>query len=194
MTDAEIVDGIRLLARTEGIFAETAGRGHDRHTGQAGRLGRRPSRRARRRLRDGQRAQDPRRRRRPVRPDHHHSPHPGRLLGGLRRQRGALSHADEYGFPTQLRTLAGGAREVAVDGVDRRRGRSRASTPPIPASVTGSSTRAASCAASSTCSSPTRTSASSTGSTRRCVAGQTVSIVPCRRRRLSGRFRSGGLR
>ena len=25
MTDAEILDGIRLLARTEGIFAETAG-------------------------------------------------------------------------------------------------------------------------------------------------------------------------
>ncbi len=38
VTDEEIRDGIRLLARTEGVFAETAGGRHDRDAGQAGRL------------------------------------------------------------------------------------------------------------------------------------------------------------
>ena len=38
VTDDEIRDGIRLLARTTGVFAETAGRRHRRGAAQAGRI------------------------------------------------------------------------------------------------------------------------------------------------------------
>ena len=63
VTDAEIVDGIRLLARTEGIFGETAAGVTDRHAGQARRGGRGPPRRAGGCVHHGSRAQDARRHR-----------------------------------------------------------------------------------------------------------------------------------
>ena len=69
VTDEEIIEGIRLLARTEGIFAETAGGVTMATLAKLAADGDRPARRARRRLHHRQRAQDrrgARRRRRAV--------------------------------------------------------------------------------------------------------------------------------
>ena len=66
VTDDEIVDAMQLLARTEGIFAETAGGVTDRDAQAARRRGRRATRRAGRRLRHRPRPEDARRGRRPT--------------------------------------------------------------------------------------------------------------------------------
>ena len=60
VTDAEIVDGIQLLARTEGIFTEPAGGTTVAVTQQADRAGPHPARRVDRHLRHRQRLQDAR--------------------------------------------------------------------------------------------------------------------------------------
>ena len=89
VTDDEVLDGIRLLARTEGIFAETAGGVTIATPGQAGRPGRRPLRRAggghghRPRTEDGGGAGRRGRARRPPSP-----PHSTRSTPGARARRG----------------------------------------------------------------------------------------------------------
>ena len=77
VTDDEILDGIRLLARTEGIFAETAGGVTIATLAKLAAAGRRPPRRAGRRLRHRPRPQDGRGPRRHGRAHRHHRPHPG---------------------------------------------------------------------------------------------------------------------
>ena len=81
-------------------------------------------------------------------------------------------------IPTQLRTLTGGAGEVGVEGATVRRGAQGARRRPPRVRPSGSSTTTGSCAASSTSSWPTRTSASSTGLDTPVADGQTLSIVP----------------
>ena len=125
VTDAEIIDAIGLLARTEGIFAETAGgvtiatlcklaasgvirpdervvalvTGHGLKTVEAlaGAAGQHPHR--------------------------HHRPHPGRLRRRVGRprerqpeQQGEPPMSVTVRIPTQLRTLTGGAGEVEAEG------------------------------------------------------------------------------
>ena len=120
VTDAEIVDAIGLLARTEGIFAETAGgvtiatlcklaavRGH-------------PPRRTRGRPGHWPRPQDGRSpgRRAGQHPHGDDYPHPGclrRRAGGPRDQ-GDPPMSVTVRIPTQLRTLTGGAGEVEAEG------------------------------------------------------------------------------
>ena len=62
VSDAEVVEGIQLLAETEGIFAETAGGVTVAVTAQAARRGAARSRRRDGAAQHGRRAQDPRRR------------------------------------------------------------------------------------------------------------------------------------
>ena len=57
-TEAEILEGIELLASTEGVFTETAGGRHDRQPQAPRRPGRDPTRRGGRGLRDRERLQD----------------------------------------------------------------------------------------------------------------------------------------
>ena len=83
VTDAEIVDGIRLLARTEGIFAETAGGVTIATLAKLAGPGRGPARRAGRRLRHRQRPEDRRGPGRHGRAHRDHRPHPrGRSAAG----------------------------------------------------------------------------------------------------------------
>ena len=186
VTDDEIVAGIRLLARTEGIFAETAGGVTIATLAQLAAVGRGPPRRAGRRLRDRQRAEDGRGGGPALRPDRDHRPHPGGLRGGRRHRRGAPSHGRHrphpHPAPAPRRRQQRGAPSKGPPWP-------RCSRPwrrPTPASPTGCSTTPAGCAASSTCSWPTRTSASSTGSTPR--AGRRHPLDRAgRRRRLSRR-------
>ena len=161
VTDDEIVEGIRLLARTEGIFAETAGgvtiatlaklaaegvvrpdervvayvTGHGLKTIEA---------------------VSPRRR-----PDGHHRPDPRGLRRRASTSRTACSMAVTVRIPTQLRHAhrqRGRGRGRRLDG---RRGAQGARRRPPRLRAPGSSTTRASCAGSSTSSWPTRTSASS---------------------------------
>ena len=74
VTDTEIVDGIRLLARTEGIFAETAGGVTVAVLAKLARIGRRQAQRAGGGVHHRQRLEDPRRGRRRVRPDRDRGP------------------------------------------------------------------------------------------------------------------------
>ncbi len=95
VTDDEVVEAIGLLARTEGIFAETAGGVTIATLCQAGRLGGHPARRAG--GGPGHRAR-PQDRRGPDRlhrlgPHRHHRPHPGRL----RRRRGRRGRPADRG-------------------------------------------------------------------------------------------------
>ena len=181
VTDDEIVEGMKLLARTEGIFAETAGgvtiatlkrlaaegvvrpdervvayvTGHGLKTLDAVEPHRRPDR-----------------------GDPAHARRVPRRVPARQHPGGAASMAVTVRIPTQLRELSGGAAEVTADGatVADVLGEPRSRAPGLRAS--GSSTTRASCAASSTCSSPTRTSASSTAWTPPSADGTTVSIVP----------------
>ena len=114
VTDDEVIDAIHLLARTEGIFAETAAWRDHRHPGQAGRLGGHPARRAGGGPGHGPRPEDgggPDRRDRPQR---HHRPYPGRVRRCHQPRGDRVSLTVR--IPTQLRTLTGGAGEVQVDG------------------------------------------------------------------------------
>ena len=90
VTDEEIIDGIRLLARTEGIFAETAGGVTIATLAKLANDRRRPLRRAGRRLRHRPRAQDGGGPHLDRRPHRHHRPHPG----GLRLRRRLDSDLD----------------------------------------------------------------------------------------------------
>ena len=117
VTDDEIIAGIRLLARTEGIFAETAGgvtiatlaqlaasgvvRPDERVVAYVTGNGLKTARSGRPRL--------------PA--DRHHRPHPGCVRRGRRHPRGALTMAVTVRIPTQLRPLAGGSQR----GQRRRR-------------------------------------------------------------------------
>ena len=125
VTDGEIVDAIGLLARTEGIFAETAGGVTIATLAKLAASGRHPPRRAcggpghRARPQDGR---GPGRRTR----QHTHGddrPHPGRLRRRVGRprdrqpeERGDPPMSVTVRIPTQLRTLTGGAGEVEVEG------------------------------------------------------------------------------
>ena len=84
VTDDEVVEGIRLLARTEGIFAETAGGVTIASLARLARRGRRAARRAGRRVHHRPRAQDARRGRAPRRSQRGHRPDPRRVLRGVR--------------------------------------------------------------------------------------------------------------
>ena len=132
VTDGEVIEAIGLLARTEGIFAETAGGVTIATLCQAGRLGRHPARRAGGGPGDRARPQDRRGagRRAGLRAERHHRTDAGRLRrghrlrGGLRARghrardhaRGARPMSLTVRIPTQLRTLTGGAGEVEVEG------------------------------------------------------------------------------
>ena len=83
VTDDEIRDGIELLARTEGIFAETAGGVTIATLAKLAAPRRRAPRRARRRHDHRPRPQDARRRHRPPQPDLHHPAHSRRLRSGV---------------------------------------------------------------------------------------------------------------
>ena len=118
-TDAEIIEGIRLLARTEGIFAETAGGVTIACLGKLAARRDRAPRRARRRLHHGDGAEDGRgvrRRRRAV----------GRHRTNARRLRGARRRLEEprvsvvVRIPAQLRPVAGGRREIVVEAATVR--------------------------------------------------------------------------
>ena len=118
VTDDEIRDGIRLLARTEGIFAETAG-GVTVATLKKLRRDRpaRPRRRDRR-LQHRRRAQDPRRRRRPGRA----RPRPSRPTYDAFRPPPASGPgmSVQVRVPTILRTYTGGARRSPPRARPRR--------------------------------------------------------------------------
>ena len=132
-----------------GDLRRDGGRGDHRHAGQAGGLGRRALRRAGRGPGDRPRAEDgrgaardrwARRSRSPPRS----RPSTGPSVG-LRPRGGPVSVGVR--IPTQLRTLTGGAGEVAVDGATVGEVL-RPSTPATPGSPSACSTRAASCAGS----------------------------------------------
>ena len=115
VTDDEIVEAIGLLARTEGIFAETAG-GVTIATlcklAASGAI--RPDERVvalvtGHGLKTVEALAGPGRR-----PDRHHRPHPGRLR--RRRRPRSRPMSVTVRIPTQLRTLTGGAGEVEVEG------------------------------------------------------------------------------
>ena len=118
VTDDEVIEAIGLLARTEGIFAETAGGVTIATLCKLAASGRHPARRAGGGPGHGARPQD---RRSPDQPPghrayRHHRPHPGRLRRGLRRRMGVQPMSVTIRIPTQLRTLTGGAGEVEADG------------------------------------------------------------------------------
>ena len=167
MTDAEIVDGIRLLARTEGIFGETAAGVTIATLAKLAAEGvvRRDERVVAYITGHGLKTLDA------IEPHVRvvrHDPAVTRRIP-CRVPRGRVRRSDvavTVRIPTQLRSLAGGAAEVTVDGATVGEVL-KALDAAHPASASGSSTRPASCAGSSTSSSTTRTSASSTGSTRR---------------------------
>ena len=194
VTDDEVVDAIRLLARTEGIFAETAGGVTIATLAKLAADGTiRPDERVVAYVTGhGLKTLDAVVR--PGRPDRDHRAEPRRVPRGVRP-----ADLDEelhvmtvtVRIPTQLRELSGGAAEVTLEPGTARRGARRRSTPRIPGSPAGSSTTAASCGASSTCSSPTRTSGSSTASTPRSTDGAGREHRPRGRRRLSGDPRGG---
>ena len=121
VTDGEIVEGMELLARTEGIFAETAG-GVTIATLAAARGRRhRARRRARRRLHHRSRPEDDRGRRSYQRPDRHHRTESRRVPRRVRHRGGLTAMAVTIRIPTQLRSLAGGAVGSLGRGRDRRR-------------------------------------------------------------------------
>ena len=115
VSDGEIVAGMELLARTEGIFAETAG-GVTIATLQklaAERCGAR--RRAGRRLHHRARPEDDRGSRPYQRPDGHDRAESRRVPRRVRHRGGLTAMAVTIRIPTQLRSLAGGASEVSVE-------------------------------------------------------------------------------
>ena len=110
VNDEEVVEGIQLLARTEGIFAETAGGVTVATLKKL--IADRP---ARPRGRDGgdqlrRRAEDARRRGRPGRPQGHHP----RVVRRLREGRPAVSVSVRV--PTILRPYTEGVSEVHAEG------------------------------------------------------------------------------
>ena len=117
VTDEEVLDGIRLLARTEGIFAETAGGVTISTLAKLARRRCRARRRAGRRLRDRERSEDGRGLRELDLPDSHDPPSSRGRSGSARRA--ALVRIDEGAqvvsvtvrVPAQLRTLTGGVGE-----------------------------------------------------------------------------------
>ena len=126
VTDDEIVEGIRLLARTEGIFAETAGGVTDRDAEAARRGGRRPARRARRRLHHRPRAEDARRGRAARRADRDDRPDARRVPRGVRpatdRGVGARRMAVTVRIPRSCASSRAARPRSTVEGGDRRRG------------------------------------------------------------------------
>ena len=82
-TEDEIVDGIRLLAETEGVFTETAGGRHDRRPEAVGGARRHRTRRGDRRVRDRERLQDDRRPRGRIEPSFHVEPDLDGFLAAL---------------------------------------------------------------------------------------------------------------
>ena len=116
VTDDEIVEGMRLLARTEGIFAETAGGVTIATLQKLAADGVDPARRARRRLHHRPRPEDARGGRADVGPDRDDRADARRVPRRV-RHRGALKPmAVTVRIPTQLRSLSGGAAEVQVEG------------------------------------------------------------------------------
>ena len=114
VTDDEIVEGMRLLARTEGVFGETAAGVDGRHACAPRARRSRPTRRAGRRLHHRARAEDARRGRTGRRSDGDDRADPRRLPRVV-HGRGAVMSVTVR-IPTQLRSLTGGASEVAVEG------------------------------------------------------------------------------
>ena len=86
VTDDEIVDGMRLLARTEGIFAETAGGVTVATLKKLAGRGRRPARRTRRRLHHRARTEDARGRVGNEWPRPRRSPHARRVPRSVRHR------------------------------------------------------------------------------------------------------------
>ena len=193
VSDGEIVDAIRLLAATEGIFGETA---VGRHARRAAAAARRRAARPRRRDRDHQlrrRPEDPRRRGlgHPAGPPD--PPDPGRvrrtritaLQAGI-----TAPHAGRRGMsvsvriPTILRTYTGGAAEVTAEAGTLREviaGLDAA----FPAWAAGSWTTRGSCGGSSMSTSGRRTCGSPRGWTPR--------SRPASRSRSSPRWRAAEL-
>ena len=162
---------MRLLARTEGIFAETAG-GVTIATLQTARgRGRDPARRARRRLHHRSRAEDARSGVADVRPDRDDRADARRVPRSV-RHRGATSERHRSDPHAAAQPLGQRGRGAGRGG-DGRRGAEGARRRSTPASASASSTTPARCGASSTCSSPTRTSASCRVSTRPSPTAQT---------------------
>ena len=198
VNDEQIVDAIKLLARTEGIFAETAGGvtvGVTKKLIESGPARPGPDHR---RAQHRRRPEDPGRGGPDDRPDRDIRPSLDafRDAGRSRSSRapdGTLSTDGRHPMsvnvriPTILRTYTGGQAEVAGRGRDPRRGHRRPGEEPHRASPPASWTTRASCAASSTCTSTTTTSASSRAWRRRRPDGAGVSIIPGRRRRLIAR-------
>ena len=120
--DTEIIDAIRLLARTEGIFAETAGGVTIATLSKLGGARRRPPRRAGRRDRERPRAQDGRGAGRGGAAHRHDRSEPGvlRSPGGGFGPRRPSRQEDEMSvkvrIPTQLRNVTGGKGELEAEG------------------------------------------------------------------------------
>ena len=156
-------------------------RGDHRHPGQAGRRGRGPPRRAGRGLRHRPRAEDRRGRgrHRRARPTATIAPtldaFDAAASSPTNRRPRSPPMSVTVRIPTQLRTLTGGTARSRSRG--RRSARSEALDAAHPGSPSALRRRRATCAASSTSSWPTRTSASSTAWTRR-SPGPDLSIVP----------------
>ena len=94
VTDDEVVEGMRLLARTEGIFAETAGGVTIATLKQLAARRRDPARRARRRLHHRPRTEDARSGRPDHRPDRDDRAEPRRVPRSLRPRGERANGAD----------------------------------------------------------------------------------------------------